>query len=70
MEQPVILKYELKCKSCPHTEVVKIDPLKIEEWRNGALIQDAFPNLTLDQRELLKTQTCGECWNKLFGGLT
>lgn len=32
------------------------------QWRNGALIQDAFPNLTSAQREFLKTGFTEEDW--------
>ena len=33
------------------------------------LIQDVFPNRTPSERELLRGGMCGECWNKMFGGL-
>ena len=35
-------------------------PITLEQyhrWRSGDLIQNAFPNLTADQREFLKTGT-------------
>ena len=32
------------------------------QWRNGAYIQDAFPNLTAAQREFLKTGFTEEDW--------
>ena len=31
------------------------------------LVQDIFPNLTLDQREFLMTGLTPEKWNELFG---
>lgn len=30
-------------------------------------IYDIFPEKTPDERELLITGLCGECWDKLFG---
>tara|TARA_R110000751_G_scaffold1961_4_gene7233 strand:- start:46 stop:297 length:252 start_codon:yes stop_codon:yes gene_type:complete len=35
-------------------------------WRGGMLMQDAFPYLTLDQREILMTGWTPEEWNLLF----
>ena len=38
------------------------------KWREGALIQDALPDCTADEREFLITGICPECWGKTFGG--
>jgi hypothetical protein len=36
-------------------------------WYNGdGLIQDIFPNLDADQRELIMTGTHSECWKEIF----
>ena len=37
-------------------------------YEAGALIQDAFPNLTPDEREFIKTGITPEEWNEAFGG--
>ena len=29
-------------------------------------VQDLFPYLSADKREMLISQTCGECWDKMF----
>jgi hypothetical protein len=34
----------------------------------GALLQNAFPNLTAGQREFIKTGITDEEWESLFGG--
>jgi hypothetical protein len=37
-------------------------------WRNGKeLIQDAFPDLTTEQREFLLTGSTPAEWNDIFG---
>lgn len=36
-------------------------------YRNGALLQDAFSNLTADQREFFKTGYTAEDWELMFG---
>lgn len=39
---------------------------QIEMWENGALIQDAFPNLTPAQREFILTGIVDDEWDKTF----
>ena len=39
----------------------------LKAWEDGELIQDALPNLTADQRELLISGTCDDCWKTMFG---
>ena len=36
-------------------------------WEKGALIQDAFPNLTPDEREFIKTGITPDEWDAMFG---
>ncbi len=36
-------------------------------WQSGEFIQDAFPYLNANQRELIKTGIHPECWDKMFG---
>ena len=38
-------------------------------YEAGALIQNAFPNLTPDEREFIKTGITPEEWDAAFGGL-
>jgi len=40
---------------------------QIEAYEQGALIQDAFPNLTAGEREFIKTGITDEDWDKMFG---
>ena len=37
-------------------------------WINGELIQNAFPYLNADQREILKTGIDAESWEEMFAG--
>lgn len=39
----------------------------LQRWRDGALIQDVFPNLTPDEREFIKTGITPESWEETFG---
>jgi hypothetical protein len=49
-----------------HSLDLPITEEQIAAWQNGALIQNAFPNLTPDQREFLKTGITPEEWKAMF----
>ena len=58
-------------RKCPITkELKKLDiPVTQEQlklWHQGALIQDAMPNLSADDREFLMTGATPEEWNAMF----
>lgn len=36
-------------------------------WREGELIQRALPELSSNEREMLISGICPECWEKCFG---
>jgi len=41
---------------------------QLDSYAQGALLQNAFPNLSADEREFLKTGITSEEWDSLFGG--
>jgi hypothetical protein len=41
---------------------------QLDLYAAGALLQDAFPNLTPDEREFIKSGITAEEWDSLFGG--
>ena len=52
---------------CGKRYTVYIDPEDYAVWKSGeAFVQDAFPYLTAAERELLMTQVCGECFDRMF----
>ncbi len=55
------------CRFCgtTHTMTVYIDDYF--DWQEGTHIQEAMPYLTPAERELLISQTCQDCWDKMFG---
>lgn len=58
---------EVKCVSCGTPHIVIVPAARYRLWATGqARIQDALPDLTDDERELLKTNICPVCWDKLF----
>lgn len=56
-----------KCIACGKRGTVRVPYAGYQEWKDGALIQDALPDLSADQREQLMTGTHARCWQVLFG---
>lgn len=56
----------IKCRTCQKEESVPITADQFLAWRNGQVIQRAAPNLTPAQREMVISQTCDECWHRMF----
>ena len=55
------------CRICGENKELKVNQVDYASWQSGTLIQRAFPYLSADDRELLISQTCGSCWDKMFG---
>ena len=46
---------------------MKVDRERYYEWQAGMHIQNAFPEMSTEQRELLMTGTHPKCWDKMMG---
>ena len=57
---------EIRCPHCRRLYTLQLSKAGIEARENGALIQDAFPELTAGERELLISGTCDACWERFF----
>lgn len=55
----------ITCTICSAGYSVQVYQKDYEAWRNGLPVQDAFPYLSADQRELLISKICGTCYDKL-----
>jgi hypothetical protein len=51
---------------CHGFKVFEVSAEAYKRWNNGAMIQDAFPEMSADDRERMISGTCGPCWNQLF----
>lgn len=63
------MKIAVKCHPCPGCKIrhrVAVEEDDFYEWKGGKLIQDAFPYLTPEQREMMITGYCKKCWQDLF----
>ena len=54
------------CRFCGTTHTLTVDINDYFNWQEGTHIQDAMPYLTPAERELLISQTCQTCWDKMF----
>jgi hypothetical protein len=54
------------CRRCHTVHDLTVNVEKFVSWQAGELIQDALPELSLDERELLISGTCGACFDELF----
>lgn len=59
----------IQCKFCQSFFVVSLDIDAYEKWKNDeGLIQDLMPDMKLEERELIISQICSDCFDALFGG--
>lgn len=57
----------IRCRHCRESYIVPISEQEYLNWiKKGTFVQDEFPELDSNERELLISQTCGNCWNKIF----
>ena len=56
------------CRQCKVSVEMSVNKQDIVDWTAGRYIQDAMPYLSVDERELLISGTCGNCFDKMFGG--
>lgn len=57
---------KVRCINCGQLKTVGCTLEQWQQWRRGTLIQQAMPDVSKEQRELLLSGICGECWNKIF----
>jgi len=55
-----------RCPVCGKSEVIEVRTDSFAAWQNGALIQDAFPDLSPATREQIKTGYHEDCWAQVF----
>ena len=56
-----------ECPCCGKVSEVSVNFEDYLDYEEGKAIQECFPYLTADERELMKTGMCKTCWDKLFG---
>lgn len=62
-------KLSATCRICHVESILVVGKAQLSEWLCGRLIQNVMPQLTSDERELMISGTCGECFDRMFEGL-
>jgi len=66
-----MIQLTIPCALCNEIHNIKVTQSELNNYNSGEKnIQFCFPNLSANERELIKTQTCGSCWDKIFEGIT
>lgn len=55
------------CPFCGHDNKVEVNKIDFLDWLGGEFAQNAFPYLSVDEREKLISGCCPQCWDKYFG---
>lgn len=56
-----------RCPFCGRANEVAVNEADYLDWQDGALVQNAFPYLSADEREMLISGICPTCWASTFG---
>jgi hypothetical protein len=61
------IELHIPCRLCGKVYTITVEKEDYETYKSGmGYIQDIFPYLSAADRELLISQTCDECWHKMF----
>jgi len=60
------LNVGVTCVMCEILHTLHLPKKGLIAWKSGTLIQEAFPELDADTRELLISHTCAPCFDKMF----
>ena len=59
--------YRIRCELCDKEQAIIADKNDILAWMTGEkYIQDALSYLSAADREMFISNTCGDCWDKLY----
>ena len=55
------------CPFCGANHSVEVRLADYNAYCEGGLVQDCFPYLSADEREMLISGICPQCWDNMFG---
>lgn len=61
-----MITLKTECKHCKKIFKINVEEKDYRTWVSGGLIQEIMWYLSPEERELLISQTCDSCWNKMF----
>ena len=62
-----MIRLAIKCPHCSKINNIYMSKKKYDEYINQKdLIQNIFPDITPQEREILISGICPDCWNEIF----
>ena len=61
-----VVAFSRVCVVCGVETQLAVDRELYRRWRGGEYIQNVFPDLSEDERELMISGTHSECWDTLW----
>lgn len=61
------IKMRETCCQCGCVVELEVKKKDYEKYLSGALIQDCFPYLSAEDREIMISHICPVCWDEMFG---
>jgi hypothetical protein len=61
------MRISIRCIICGNTSDLIVNEKGYDRWKSGELIQNALPELSNDERELLISKCCEKCFDSLLG---
>lgn len=58
-------RVQRRCISCGMVVEFEVPEEGFKEWKAGELIQNAMPEVGEDERELLISGICGQCFDRM-----
>ena len=55
-----------RCPMCGKVHTVNVNDVDFQRWQAGVSIQNAFPYLSAEEKEIIMTGICPKCWNSMF----
>jgi len=61
-----VMSVAVACRVCQQITTIDVDGDGYLAWLNGELIQNAMPEVSQEDRELLISSTCDDCFCEMF----
>ena len=55
-----------RCPFCGKGHEIEVNEMDYLDWQDGEHAQNAFPYLSANEREMLISGICPNCWDKMF----
>lgn len=56
----------IQCHVCGKNVEIAVEREDFYDWQDGGHVQNTFPYLSADDREMFISRTCGVCWDEMF----